>query len=144
MARTKQGDPNSYKSPDNINQIDWSRKVQFFTIFSYYQQLIRLRKEHPAFRMVNADQIRKHLHFSTDYQTGVVSYVITDHANGDQWKTILLVFNGNRNAVNLRIPETNKWRIVAKNTTINTESTEYFSGNEIEVQATSMLLFVED
>ncbi len=144
MARTKQGDPNSYKSPDNINQIDWSRKARFFTIFSYYQQLIRLRKEHPAFRMVNADQIRKHLHFSTDYQTGVVSYVLTNHANGDRWKTILLVFNGNRNTVNFRIPETNKWRIVAKNTTINTESTEYFSGNEIEIPATSMLLLVED
>lgn len=144
MARTKQGDYNSYKSPDSINQIDWSRKARYNEVFKYYQQLIQLRKEHPAFRMTNADQIRKHLHFSSEYQTGVVSYKLVDHANGDVWKSVLVVFNGNRNPVKFKVPESSKWRIVAKDAKIELSSQSYFSGKEIEVSATSMLLLVED
>lgn len=144
FARSKQGDHNSYRSPDSINQIDWARKAKYLEVFRYYQQLIRLRKEHPAFRMTNADQIRKHLRFSSDYQTGVVSYMLVDHANGDKWKSILVVFNGNRNPVKLRIPEAAKWRVVAKDAKIDLASKSYLSGKEIEVSATSMMLFVED
>lgn len=144
MARSKQGDHNSYKSPDSVNQIDWGRKAKYLEVFRYYQQLIRLRKEHPAFRMTNADQIRKHLRFSFDYQTGVVSYMLVDHANGDTWKSILVVFNGNRNPVKFRVPEASKWRVVAKDAKIDLSGKTYFSGTDIEVSATSMLLFVED
>lgn len=144
MARTKQGDPNSYKSPDSINQIDWSRKAQYKEIYTYYRQLIRLRKAHPAFRMVTADQIRKHLLFSSDYQTGVTSYLLANHANGDSWKTVLLVFNGNNNPVNFRIDNTIRWRVVAKDTWIKPESQEFQSENKIEVPGISMLMLVED
>jgi len=98
MARTKLGDHNSYKSDDRINQIEWSRKNTYFDVFQYYQSIIQLRKAHPAFRMTSADQIREHLVFSSEYQMGVVSYVLINHANDDKWRTILLIFNGNRNA----------------------------------------------
>lgn len=144
MCRSKQSDYNSYKSPDRVNQIDWSLKSSYLDVFMYYRQLIQLRKEHPAFRMIHADQIRKHLQFSTDYQTGVVSYILGDHANDDSWKSILVVFNGNRNPVKFRVPESSKWRVVARDTRIDTESTEYCPDAEIEVSATSMLMFVED
>lgn len=144
MARTKQGDHNSYKSPDHINQIDWQRKNTYKLIFDYYQSLISLRRNHPAFRMTTADQIRNHLTFSNDYQPGVASYQLTNHANGDQWKTILLVFNGNRHSINFRLPVQSRWRIIASETTINQESTQYITEPEINVSGISMLLLVED
>lgn len=145
MARTKNGDYNSYKSPDAVNQIDWGRKKTYFPIFKYYQELIHLRKTHPAFRMTSADQIRKHLVFSSGYQPGVASYMLVNHANGDNWKTILLIFNGNPQAIKYPLPATPlKWRIVAHDTHIDPESSGYFSGNEIEVSGISMLMLVED
>lgn len=144
MARTKLGDHNSYKSPDRINQIDWTRKSTYNQIFRYYQALIRLRKTHPAFRMISADQIRKHLIFSSDYQPGVVSYVIVNHANEDKWRTILLVFNGNRQPITFKLAAHIQWRVVARDTTINPDSSEYISGSEIEVPEISMLMLVED
>lgn len=144
MARTKQGDHNSYKSSDQINQIDWQRKKTYKLIFEYYQSLILLRRNHPAFRMTTADQIRNHLVFSNDYQPGVASYQLTNHANGDQWKTILLVFNGNRHSINFRLPGQSNWRIIASDTTINQESTQYFTEPEINVSGISMLILVED
>ncbi len=144
MARTKLGDHNSYKSSDEINQIDWSRKSIFNQIFRYYQSLISLRKAHPAFRMTSADQIRKHLIFSSDYQPGVASYVIVNHANDDKWRTILLVFNGNRQSITFKLAAQIRWRIVARDTTINPDSSEYISASEIEVSGISMLMLVED
>lgn len=144
MARTKFGDHNSYKSPDWINQIDWVRKSTYEQIFNYYQALIRLRKAHAAFRMTSSDQIRKHLIFSSEYQPGVASYVLVNHANDDRWRTILLVFNGNRHQINFNLASQIPWRIIARDTTIDPDSTNYTSGSEIEVSGISMLMLVED
>ena len=144
MARTKFGDHNSYKSPDSINEIDWTRKSTYYPIFSYYQSLINLRKSHPAFRMTSANQIREHLIFSSEYQPGVASYVLVNHANGDEWRTILLVFNGNREEITFKLMPHIKWRIIAQGTTINPASANYISGTEVLVEGISMLLMVED
>lgn len=144
MARTKLGDHNSYKSPDQINQIDWNRKSAHLEIFQYYQDLITLRKNHPAFRMRSADQIREHLQFSDNYLPGVASYVLTNHANNDKWKTIQLVFNGNNKSIQFPLPENIKWRTVAHEAIIDEDSQIYPAGNIIEVAGISMLILVED
>ncbi len=144
MARTKFGNHNSYKSPDRINQIDWTRKSTYFQIFSYYKSLIELRKNHPAFRMISANQIRAHLIFSSDYVPGVASYVIVNHANGDAWRTIMLIFNGNRKEITFNLMPHIRWRIVAQDMEIHADSTDYVEGNTIEVAAISLLMLVED
>jgi pullulanase len=91
-----------------------------------------------------AGLIRKHLVFSSEYQPGVASYMLVNHANGDEWKTILLVFNGNRHEISFKLQPQIHWRIVARDTTINTESTDFVSGSEIQVSGISMLMLVED
>jgi pullulanase len=144
MARTKCGDFNSYKSADTINQIDWTRKNTFAEVFAYYKALIELRKTHPAFRMTSADQIRNHLLFYTDYQPGVASYVLVNHANGDEWRTIMLVFNGNRTEISFQLMPRINWRIVAHDQVIDTKSTLFAQGAEIKVAGISMLMLVED
>ena len=144
MARTKLGDHNSYKSPDSINQIDWTRKSTYNQIFRYYQALIDLRKKHPAFHMNWAGLIRKHLVFSSEYQPGVASYMLVNHANGDEWKTILLVFNGNRHEIAFKLQPQIHWRVVARDMSINPGSTDYVSETEIKVSGISMLMLVED
>jgi pullulanase len=144
MARTKSGNHNSYKSPDSINQIDWTRKSTYQDIFRYYQSLIALRKAHPAFRMTSSYIMRKHLIFSDDYQPGVASYVLVNHANDDRWRTILMIFNGNREAIKFKLVPHIKWRIVAHDTVIDPESTEFAPETEIQVSGISMVILVED
>jgi pullulanase len=144
MARTKSGNPNSYKSPDKINRIDWSRKSTHQEIFKYYQSLIALRKAHPAFRMTSSYIMRKHLIFSNEYQPGVASYVLVNHANEDEWRTILLIFNGNREPIKFNLVPHIKWRIVAHDAVIDPESTEFAPETEIIVSGISMMILVED
>jgi len=94
--------------------------------------------------MKSADQIRQHLIFSEDYQPGVASYVLVNHANHDEWRTILVVFNGNRESVKFSLMPHISWRVVALDTTINPENTEMIQSSEIEVPGISMLILVED
>ncbi len=103
ILRDKKGVHNSYCSPDSINAIDWSLKAQHEDVFRYYQGLIALRKAHPAFRMGEADLVRKHLHF-LDAPEGVVAYALDGEAVGDEWKTIVVVLNANRKAVEVALP----------------------------------------
>ena len=144
MARSKKGNHNSYKSSDSINQIDWQRKNTYHKIFSYYQSLITLRKAHPAFRMTSANEIRSHLIFSSDYKPGVASYVLINHANGDEWRTVLLVFNGNRTEIKFKLMPHINWRVVAHDEIIDTNSNRFVEGTEIMVPGISMLMLVED
>ena len=94
--------------------------------------------------MKSSDQIRKHLIFSSTYQPGVASYVLVNHANDDDWRTILLVFNGNRSEITFELMEHINWRIIIQDTEIDMESTRYIVGKEIKISGISLLMLVED
>ena len=63
MMQDKQGEPNSFRSPDAFNQIDWALKAEHRGLFDYIRQLIALRKAHPAFRIPTAEGLRQWLRF---------------------------------------------------------------------------------
>ena len=65
MKRTKMGVENSYKSPDSINKIDWNWKHENKELVQYYENLIALRNNHPAFKMTSEKMIQEHLEFLT-------------------------------------------------------------------------------
>lgn len=97
IFRDKKGVHNSYKSPDSINAIDWSLKSKNHDQFDFYKGLIALRKAHPAFRMTSASDIARHIVFDnidSKKTPNLISYTIKDHANGDAWKDIKVIFNG--------------------------------------------------
>ena len=115
IFRDKKGVHNSYNKPDSINAIDWNNKTKYRDQFEYYQGLTALRKAHPAFRMTNAEDIAKHLVFDkidSEKTPNLISYSLKDHANGDEWQEIKLVFNGASVPQEVNIPKGN-WNIVA-------------------------------
>lgn len=97
FLRTKQGDHNSYKSNDQINAIYWEDKAKFRPVFDYVKGLIELRRKHPAFRMNDRSQIDRHMNIQfahSNPSSGVVMLSLFDNANSDDWKNILVFFNG--------------------------------------------------
>lgn len=121
FCRTKDGDHNSYNKPDHINWIDWDRKSHFMDVFYYYQKLISIRKSHPAFRMEGIEDIEKNLSFIENTPNNTIVFTIKNHANGDTWKDILVVFNANKENINVPIPE-GPWNIALDcNSDINYE-----------------------
>ncbi|MDE6299710.1 MAG: type I pullulanase, partial [Muribaculaceae bacterium] len=116
VFRDKKGVHNSYKSPDSINAIDWENKAKYRDQFDYYKNLIALRKAHPAFRMTTAEDIAKHLVFDkidSEKTPNLISYSLKDHANGDAWEEIKVVFNGASVPQTVNIKKGN-WKIVAQ------------------------------
>jgi len=107
MLRTKNGVENSYNSSDEINQIDWNRKTTYKSEFDYYQGMIALRKNHPAFQMMSKDLIQKHLELIDIMDESVLAYRIKDNANGDDWKEILVLLNGSNMNKTIDLPKGN-------------------------------------
>ncbi len=141
FCRTKGGNGNSYKSPDSVNQLDWSRKSQYLDVFEYYKQLVVLRKNHPALRIPKADEIRKHLNFCTAYKIGVVAYCIDGSAVGDSWPRVMLMFNGNNETVEMPLPE-GRFEVVANEIGID-ETGLAEVANMVVVEPVSMKILVQ-
>ena len=119
LLRSKRGVHNSFESPDSINQLDWSNKERYPQVMDYYQRLIALRQHHPAFRLGNADLVRKHLEF-LDAPEGVVAYRLKNYAGRDDWRDIIVILNANREPVEVNIPD-NSYTIVCCDGQINEE-----------------------
>lgn len=143
MMRTKQGDGNSYKSGDDINMIDWSRKAMFSYVNEYFRKLIKLRKNHPAFRMTSTKQIQQHLRFSKHYLPGVVAYILCNNANGDNWKTIRVIFNNNASPVAFPV-KNQKWTEVANGLAIDENGLRTQETHTVFVQPVSMMILVSE
>lgn len=94
FLRSKKGVENSYESPDSINAIEWDQKTMHKDVVDYVKGLITLRKAHPAFRMTSAAAIAANLHFLKT-EPGLIAYTLNGNAVKDQWKKILVCFNGN-------------------------------------------------
>ncbi|MCL2683486.1 MAG: type I pullulanase [Bacteroidales bacterium] len=139
IFRDKKGVSNTYKSPDSINLINWANKTQYFPLFNYYKKLIALRKAHPAFRMGNAERIRKHLNFLPVQQSNIIAYELTNHANGDDWGDIVVVLNGNLDDVTVEIPQ-GTYTAVLCDGRINLEGLGRVQGGQIKVSGSSALV----
>lgn len=139
MLRTKQGVANSYKSPDSINEIDWSRKSKYKDVFYYYKSLMAMRKNHPAFRMPTAKMIREHLRFDESSDPLLIQYQINNNANGDSWKDILVVLNGDKIAKKITLPDGN-WTVVANGNVVDEKGIEKANGT-LSISPISALVF---
>ena len=139
MMRTKNGEHNSYKSPDSINQINWNLKVKNADVVAYFQNLIKLRKQHPAFRMPTAKEVQENLEF-LKIEDGFVSYQLKNNANNDSWKTILVIYNAQKNSVNYTLKES--WNIAVLGDDFNFEKEQKIS-KIVNIPATSMAILFQ-
>ena len=138
LLRSKKGVHNSFESPDSINQLDWQNLQRYPQVFKYYQDLIALRKHHPAFRLGDAHLVRKHLEF-LDAPKGVVAFRLKDYAGRDDWRNIIVILNANREQACVDLPEA-LYTIVCQNGVINEASTDLLSGSQALVAPQSAMI----
>lgn len=131
MMRDKKGVHNSFESPDSINQIDWSNKNTYHDIYSYYRNLLHMRKAHPAFHMGDAELVRKHLQFLPT-ESGLVAYSLNGHAVGDSWEEIVVILNGRKHSATVDVPA-GKYTVVCQEGRIDTDGISHVSGSRIKV-----------
>ena len=147
LLRDKKGVHNSFESPDSINHLDWNNLQRYPQVFQYYKGLIQLRKHHPAFRLGNADLIRKHLEFlpvkrptarRIDQPEHVIAFRLKNYAGRDDWRDIIVILNASREAQDLAIPEGN-YTVVCRDGLIDEQGLGTIVGSKLTVSPQSAL-----
>ena len=139
MLRDKKEVHNSFASPDSINEFNWDNLKQYPQVFEYYSNLIKLRRNHPAFRLGTAEAVREHLEFiATD--DCLVAFRLKNLEGIDSWKDIIVVLNANKEAKTIAIPE-GEYTVACCNGVINEEGIGLsFNASEAKVEAQSALI----
>jgi pullulanase len=137
IARTKDGDENSYKSPDSVNQIKWDTKTARRGLFDFYKGLIAIRKAYPAFRYETAEQIRQNLVF-LDTEAQTLAYTLGEE--------ILVAFNADSDERELKLPKDGSWAILADGERAGTEPLSMLNGESMMLDGRSayVLLYQGD
>ena len=143
VFRDKKGVHNSYKSPDSINAIDWSLKSVNNDQYNYYRELIKLRRNHPAFRLTTADDVARHLVFDDESIPGFIRYSLIDNAGGDVWKEIIVMFNGSDKPVSTIVPQA-QWTVVANDGNLRADGLGISNGGNIVVAPMSATILARE
>jgi pullulanase len=142
MKRTKMGVENSYKSPDSINKMDWSWKNENAALVQYYEKLILLRKNHPAFKMPTEKMIQEHLEFLTLESHLLVGYTLKNNANGDSWKNIRVYFNGDKTDTKQTIE--GNWTMICNGEIINSNGMANIKDQDVIIPGRSAVILYQD
>jgi pullulanase len=114
ILRTKFGDGNSYNKPDSVNMIRWIWKKKNYDVFCYYRDLIKLRLQHPVFRMETKEEIKNNLTFYEDLPLELpengIAFVLNGKDVSDSWSKAVILINGNDTEKEFVLPE-GKWKL---------------------------------
>lgn len=153
FLRSKDGDHNSYKSPDRINALNWAEKERYIDVFNYYKDLISLRKNHSAFRMKNPEDIIKNLDvyfYENNDTSGVIIAHYKNNANEDLWKNIVVIYNGTTiddyNVISSMPKSSNGfWNIVVQDGVVNESIIKRVSEYEIpKIKSHSIMILYDE
>ncbi|NMD72736.1 type I pullulanase [Bacillus sp. DNRA2] len=113
--RSKNGVGNSYRSPDEVNWLDWSKKVQHQDNVDYLKGLIKIRKSHQAFRFPTAKEIRQHSSFLT-LEKPLIGYFLKDVGQYGLWNHIVVLINPMNDYIGIQLPISGEWHVLANGT----------------------------
>lgn len=132
---------NSFKSSDLVNKLDWTRKEKYIDIFNYYKGLIKLRKNHKAFRMNSSKDINERIEFMEFEEKNLVGYTINSEGL-DEFKKVLVLFNGNKEDIELELPS-GTWTLVVNGQEVNELGIKNINEAKIELLGRTALVLVQ-
>lgn len=143
LMRSKQGDHNSYKSGDAINQIDWSLKASHRRHYQFYRDLVQLRKNHPAFRLGSQSKVAEHLVFDESQKDLFLSFALKNNAGGDDWDEIRVYYNGNKGFVEVPVAGEG-WKVVMFEDRVDEEGLFEITDAKVSIPGKSALIIAKN
>ncbi len=133
MLRTKGGDENSYKSSDEVNNLDWSvlhEDSREYQTMLYYKGLVEMRK---AYDIFSGDSAVSH----TDLGNGALAVIYKDSMGG----MALAIMNPNDTALSYTLD--GEWNLVADTERAGSAVLARESG-EVSVSPIGIRIYVND
>ena len=110
FGRTKQGVKNSYKSPLDINCMDWQRCADNADLVDYYRGLIALRTQLAGACDKTTAAFRRVLYMRQVNRDAAA--ILLHNGEREKWPRVVLVVNASEEAVSINLPD-GKWEILA-------------------------------
>jgi pullulanase len=139
FLRSKNGDPNSYKSSDEVNSMKWSTRKSNIVTVDYYKGLIALRKAHPAFRMTTTAQVKSNLKFLVSAE-GSIAYSLNGAAVKDKAATFVVMHNATTSDQIFTLPKTGTWSVLVEGAKAGTTVIRKFTGASLTVKGRSTVV----
>ena len=119
--RTKDGDHNSYMSPDSVNQFDWDRKDEYIETVEFVKGFINLRKELKALRLNTAEEIKQHVTVNK-LEDRIIEYTISDVKAYGPYEEIKIFINPTHTPLHIELND--NYQLIANQTgVLNEQST---------------------
>jgi pullulanase len=131
-------DHNSYRSPDETNQIDWQWKVDAIDVFNYYKGLIELRRNINVFSYDTLEELNEKLFFIPT-AGGMVQYMVYDDAS--PWEYTMVVHNNSvvERSVDL---QGYTWNLVVNQDQAGLETIETIEGTVTILPNETLVMYV--
>lgn len=105
----------------------------------YFKGLITMRKDHPAFRMESAQEIRDHITFMDLENDHLVGYTIDGEAVDDSWGEIMVLLNGSNDSANINV-EAGTYQVMVNGENAGVDPIDRFEGDTLELPAKTLMV----
>ncbi|MBQ4128425.1 MAG: type I pullulanase [Ruminococcus sp.] len=141
MGRSKDGDENSYKSPVEVNQIDYNDLNKYADLNEYYKGLIDIRKTVDVLRDATGE-VAKSISYFDGLDDGVIAYSIAGSGNT---KTFIAVFNGSNSKSTVKLPSklNDSYVVIANDKDAGIKNLAVISDGKVTAKAHSSVLLVD-
>ncbi len=146
MARTKDGDTNSYNAPVEENMMDWELAVSNADLVSYYRGLIDIRKAFSPFTTGGNDYKTAYtFNASLARVDSVLAYTVQNDVEGE-WDKVAVIFNSDYTEsaeVTLKDDSVSEWVVIADNTCAGVDKLYEVKGNTFTVAPSGAVIAVD-
>ncbi len=154
MARSKDGDENSYRSAATLNMIDWSQLVSNADLVSYYKGMMEIRRTFSPFTAAqnDTDDDTYKYNFITSMAKASRSIAYTvDNTREGEWSKVAVIFNGAKTPITQELKKTvdktltddMEWVIIANDQSAGIKKLGEVQGLTFTVPASSAIIAVE-
>ena len=146
LARSKDGDHNSYSSPVELNQIDWNLAVSNADLVSYYRGLIDIRKNYSPFTDATGKYADAYT-FATSLSSveSYIAYVVDNDVEGEWDKVAVMTNSLTKETQVVELPDVgvDEWVIIADENSTGVSAIEVVKGNTFEVAPSGSIIAVD-
>ena len=144
FGRSKDGDGNSYRSGDKVNNIHWDTQDNRTWATAYEKALIQLRNSDPAFRMTSYSDMNNNMKWiEINNDNGVIGYELTSPETG---KKYIIAYSNNASSQQLTGLANGQYKVLIKNCNgyLNDPQTIDVTSGTTDIPSLSCLILEQD
>jgi pullulanase len=139
---------NSYRSPDEVNQIRWEAldEPEHQSVYRYYRGLIAFRKAHSLLRLATIADVQKYVTQIKTEQKGVLAFYFqneTQSVQKENAREIFIIYNASRKQAEVALPAGGRWSVYVNAVSAGTGEIGQVTGEKAVIEPISALVLAK-